>query len=100
MAISALVVGITALTAKAEAQTKSATGALREFTDVAESAGLIGEQAQINTESTATSLTTKDVNIAVEIHGYGDTEVSDASAVMVAQLTADEVQKAWGELTK
>ena len=94
------IMGIAGAFSSVEDSANDATDAIEEFYNVGKNAGIVGAQAQVNTESTATSLTTKDVNIAVEIHGYGDTEVSDDGAVMVAQLTADEVQKAWGELTK
>ena len=70
---------------------------------VEETKGIYGTAAQgfsANTESTATSMTTKTVTVGVDIYGHGDTDISDDAAVTVAQLTADEVQKAWGDLVK
>lgn len=82
------------------AKTRDATKAMEEFKAVGEDLGVVGTQAQVNAETTATSMTTRTVDISLDIYGHGDTEISDESAVMVSQLTADEVQKAWGELTK
>ena len=76
------------------------TDAMREMADVGESMGLMGADAQVNTESTATSMRTMTAEISVEIHGYGDTSISDDAAVTVAQLTADQVNRSLGELTK
>lgn len=73
---------------------------LEEMAEVGESMGVYGTQAQANTESTATTLTTKTVDISVEITGKGDTDISDEAAVTVAQLTADQVNRVLGELTK
>ena len=98
------VIGVLALIGSAFGNIKDkaddATDALKGFKEVGEEMGLMGADAQVNTESTATSMTTKTVEIGVEIHGYGDTSISDDAAVTVAQLTADQVNRSLGELTK
>ena len=94
--VGLLVGSFTQLGDKAE----ETTDAMKEMADVGKSIGLVGQDAQANTESVATSMTTKTVEIGVEIHGYGDTDISDDAAVTVAQLTADQVNKSLGELTK
>lgn len=85
-------------------------GAFRKNTDdlndsladtVEETKGLYGTATQgysANTETTATSLTTKTVEIGVDIYGHGDTNISDQAAVDVSQLVSDEIQKAWGDI--
>lgn len=92
--VGILVGSLTQLGKKAD-ETKDS---LEDLADVSETMGITGQAAQVNTENTATSMTTKTVTIGVDIYGHGDTELSDESAVTVSQLTADEIQKAWGDI--
>ena len=100
MAISAAIVLVTSLMQKATEETNKATDALQNYSDVAEQMGLISRDAQINAEETSTSMTTRTVDISVEITGKGDTAISDAAAVTVAQLTAEQINRQLGELVK
>lgn len=85
---------------KTTEETENATDAIEEYKKAAEGLAISGVGVTTNTESVATSMTTSTVNINADIYGHGDTEISDDTAVTVAQLTADEVQKAWGDLIK
>lgn len=63
--------------------------------------GLLGDAASdytVNTEATSKAMTTRYVEISVDIDGHGDTPIGDENAVKVARLTADDVQKSWGDL--
>lgn len=99
-AVIGVVAGIAAAFGSVSEKADEANESIKDFVEVGKELGAVGGNIQANTEATATSMTTKTVDISVEITGKGDTEISDDAAVTVAQLTADEVQKAWGELVK
>lgn len=92
--VGILVGSLTQLGKKAD-ETKDS---LEDMADVSETMGITGQAAQVNTESTSTMLRTTTATVNVDIYGHGDTELSDESAVTVSQLTADEIQKAWGDI--
>lgn len=52
------------------------------------------------TETMATKSTYSEITINATIRGEGDNPISDENAVLVAQLTADEVNKNLGDLIK
>lgn len=53
-----------------------------------------------NVETYAAQNTTSTIILEATIKGEGNTAISDSSAQTVAQLTADELQKRWGDMVK
>lgn len=79
----------------------SANSQLETFADTANQAyNAYGDDLSTNVETYATRSSTTTSIIDVTINGKGDTTVSDEAAQTVAQLTADELQKRWGDLVK
>lgn len=100
-AIGIAVVGLStilALVGKKADQTADKLGNV-----VKEGQGMMGDTATdftTNTEAYSTSNREYYINIEADITGKGDTAISDESAIKVAQLTADAINKSLGELTK
>lgn len=98
-AIAALVMLITSLFGGLSDAANDTTKDINEAIDGAETVlEGTGEKIANNTETYTTSSTEKSVTIKAEIYGHGDTAVSDDAAQQVAILTADEIQKTFGDL--
>lgn len=60
----------------------------------------IGGDLNTTVEKMTTQSTERTITMNVDIHGEGDTAISDESAQKVAQLTIDGIQKQLGDLIK
>lgn len=103
IAVSALGVITTLIGAFSKAEEKA-----DDMTDsidnaVKSSQEIVGSNANdfvTTTETMATKSTYSEITINATIRGEGDNPISDDNAVLVAQLTADEVNKNLGDLIK
>ena len=98
--IAAVGAALTGLMAIIGATTEKNNELNDSLAETAENFGLIGTQTQANIESTSTTMRTQTIDITVDISGSGDTAISDEAAVMVAQLTAEQINKTLGEKIK
>lgn len=98
MGVAGIVLGILgAITTEAATAKSGLDDVVTEMQDVL--GGNVGEYTA-NTERYSTTSKTTEIIIDANIHAEGDTPISDDGAVKTAHLMVDEMQKAWGELTK
>lgn len=99
----AVAVAIIAILSLIALLSKSAKSALNDVNNLIDTSNQLEENAleySGNVQSTATSMTEKTITMNVDIHGEGDTAVSDEAAQNIAQLTIDGLQKQLGDLIK
>lgn len=101
IATAVSVIGMIAVAFKNQAKaTDEASNALKEYKSQSQGITAMGSDYVTTAESYATSSRETYTQIDVDIHGEGDTAISDESAMKVAQLTAESMNKSLGELIK
>ena len=100
LAVAAVVIAIIALFALFSSSAKSALEDVENLIDASNTLAESGSDYTATTESTTTSSSEKTVNVAVTVTGEGNTSVSDETASTIAEITADEINKALGDLIK
>nr|DAH66813.1 MAG TPA: tail tape measure [Caudoviricetes sp.] len=99
-AVAIVVISIIALINRLTNKANEAQTSLNGLVDSYGSLNGAGVDVQNSTENYTSYQSEKTVNIGVEVKGSGDTAVSDATASQIATLTAEEVNKALGDLIK
>ena len=99
-AVAIAIIGIIALINRLKGKADEAQMSLNGIVDSYDKLNGAGVDVNNSTESYSSYQSEKTVNIGVEVKGYGDTAVSDATASQIAALTAEEVNKALGDLVK
>lgn len=99
-AVAIAIIGIIALINRLKGKADEAQMSLNGIVDSYDKLNGAGVDINNSTESYSSYQSEKTVNIGVEVKGYGDTAVSDATASQIAALTAEEVNKALGDLVK
>lgn len=100
LAISAVIIVIISLLAVFSKSAQNALDTVNELKTTTNSLSEAGQDFGTNIETVNTSSSSRSVAMNVDIHGYGDTTISDEAAQKVAELTADQLNKSLGDLIK
>lgn len=79
---------------------EDATNEVNGYKAAVQGISSVGSEFMANTESYATANKEYYMQIDARIQGEGDTAISDENAIKVAQLTADNLNRALGEIVK
>lgn len=99
-AVAVVVIGLITLINKLKGKADEAQNSLNNLVGSYDALSGAGVDVENSTESYTSTQTEKTVNIDVKVSGSGDTAISDATASQIATLTAEEVNKALGDLIK
>lgn len=93
--------GVIGVIATVGAAMATANSQLEDFANNAKDAyGSVGDGLNTSVETYASQSTDRTITVNANIHGEGDTTISDEAAKNVAQLTVEELQKQLGDLIK
>ena len=99
-AVALVIIGIIKLIAVFSSSAKKALDDVNGLMATSNDLVSAGSDFGSNVETVATTNTYRRIDVNTEIHGSGDTPISDEGATKVAQITADEIQRALGDLIK
>lgn len=100
LAIAAVIIGIISLFSIFSKSARDATNELTSLVNSANSLTGAGTDFTATTENNSVQMQERTVTMNVDIHGEGDTAISDEAAATVAQLTVEQLNKSLGDLIK